>query len=270
MPAELLVYVRLQCGETVPLELPPTATAGDAAAAVRATQPPAKHALRLAFQGRTLRDDEALADVGCSMEAVMHEVPAVVTDFVFEPTLCCSQLQVQEGGKRLRKLRDFSWAACTVHPPLEMGMEGVLHLKTESGMVTFGGVGLMEYTEAAGVRAKIKVVNHLELPNEHEAYCWRAGFAPRMRDVQDCKRMRRPKVGDIITLRASVQPGGEVLISDHHGATLRMPIQFKRKDGTPTQDAKYAFFVTLNNPGDDVEIVEESSGHEPFDAEPQL
>eukprot|EP01065_Artemidia_motanka_P037902 TRINITY_DN4679_c0_g1_i3.p1 TRINITY_DN4679_c0_g1~~TRINITY_DN4679_c0_g1_i3.p1 ORF type:complete len:309 (+),score=60.95 TRINITY_DN4679_c0_g1_i3:63-989(+) len=262
--AGLLIFARLLCGETVPLEVTPDATVADVLTALQAARP-ARHRRQLTFQGTELRDVRvALADVGCGMQAVVHESAARVSDFSFAPELCCPQLEVRSEGKSLWVLQGVdAWAACTIHPPLTLGVEGFVHLRMSK---TLALAGIMEYTEGAGVPDKIRRVGYSKLMVLAETYYWdmrwnvvAEGLGPLSCDLP------MPKDGHVITLRASIRPGGQLSITAHDGSTSNVPIRFQREGGTASQDSKYAFFVVMRNHGDAVDIVDEGPGDPPFD-----
>eukprot|EP01065_Artemidia_motanka_P037896 TRINITY_DN4679_c0_g1_i1.p1 TRINITY_DN4679_c0_g1~~TRINITY_DN4679_c0_g1_i1.p1 ORF type:complete len:347 (+),score=71.35 TRINITY_DN4679_c0_g1_i1:55-1095(+) len=278
--AGLLIFARLLCGETVPLEVTPDATVADVLTALQAARP-ARHRRQLTFQGTELRDVRvALADVGCGMQAVVHESAARVSDFSFAPELCCPQLEVRSEGKSLWKLRGYSWATCCMHPPLELGMEGTVHLKLNcSELSTFDAAGIMEYTEAAGVEGRIRTENNSEIMAAAERwlrrhlrrhssrrYYWDLAWNTLVdTEGQRTTGLPHPQIGHVITLQASIRPGGQLSITAHDGSTSNVPIRFQREGGTASQDSKYAFFVTVNSPSGGVDIVDEGSGNPPFD-----
>eukprot|EP01062_Namystynia_karyoxenos_P074501 TRINITY_DN71414_c0_g1_i1.p1 TRINITY_DN71414_c0_g1~~TRINITY_DN71414_c0_g1_i1.p1 ORF type:complete len:345 (+),score=72.49 TRINITY_DN71414_c0_g1_i1:83-1036(+) len=208
--------------------------------------------LILTFADTALDDPSAaLADLGIGAEAVVHaSLPTVRR--AFDPELCCKQLSVHMDGQQLRKDLGYSWAGCTLQPPLVYGTRNSLHLRLISGKLDgFGAVGVMESSGGATDPEQITKVDNWGIGGVVQTYYWATGWSDMIGPSDSkCRARARAAQGCIITLDVDLRPGGRVQWSLDGTAAGELHLQ----EDLPQS---FNFYVVLNNPNDRVQVLPE-------------
>eukprot|EP00756_Hemistasia_phaeocysticola_P005058 Hpha_TRINITY_DN13151_c0_g3::TRINITY_DN13151_c0_g3_i1::g.113703::m.113703 len=263
--AGLLLYVAIE-GKEAPLalELDPSATVGDLRKQIE-NAADGKTGWTLEFAGETLKEDgTALADAGVCMEAtVQASNRTFLDDFTFDPELHGDQIRVLNkdssgGGKMIRKPSGYSWAACTLQPPIKTALRGTaqLQLRLVTGHLSgFGAIGITESSVALD-KAQIGKTDNWSVLDTVRSYYWALGW----NDIIDTKadgesnnkttEMRGTKDMVVSVFVDTAGPSPHIRWQDGTGKQERVEIEVG-------PEFEYNFFVCLNDPENKLEIIDD-------------